>query len=189
MQQTHRQITRSLIASIQPLDTLEKAHQIDALNWIDSGAPICRTAKPATPPKHLVAYSVLVDLNTGGLLLGDHKQAHLWLPTGGHVEPDEHPSETAQRELTEELGIQLPLLQPEPLFLTITETVGTTAGHTDVSLWYLFTADSLKRYTFDRTEFCDIRWFSLNNLPLERTDPHLARFCSKLLALLSIAEV
>ena len=27
----------------------------------DSGAPLCRTAKPATPPQHLVAYFADVD--------------------------------------------------------------------------------------------------------------------------------
>jgi 8-oxo-dGTP diphosphatase len=217
MQQIYSQTIRSLIASIRPYDAIEEAHQADALNWIDSGAPLCRTAKPATPPKHLVTYSILIDLNQRvhpqkgmagdlldetrqiatspgskpsveeihqrSLLLVDHKQAGLWLPTGGHVEIDEHPSTTAQRELREELGISLPLLQPGPLFLTVTETVGSTAGHTDVSLWYVFVANSSENYTHDHTEFHDTQWFALDHLPLERTDPHLSRFCSKLLML------
>ncbi|HET6833936.1 MAG TPA: hypothetical protein VFH30_08700 [Acidimicrobiales bacterium] len=54
-----------------------------------SGAPIWRTAKPATPPKHLVAYFVLVDSAAHSCLLVDHRLADLWLPTGGHVEPGE----------------------------------------------------------------------------------------------------
>jgi 8-oxo-dGTP diphosphatase len=183
MDPTYSQTIRSLITSICPLDTVEEAHRVDALNWISSGALLCRTAKPATPPKHLVAYSTLVDLEQRALLLVDHKQARLWLPTGGHVEMDEHPSTAAQRELQEEIGVSLPLLQPEPLFLTVTETVGNTAGHTDVSLWYVFVANSSENYAHDHTEFHDIRWFPLDHLPLERTDPHLSRFCSKLLML------
>lgn len=47
---------RAEIASIVPLDDLERLHIADALAWVDSGAPLYRTAKPATPPKHLVAY-------------------------------------------------------------------------------------------------------------------------------------
>ncbi|MGV9748387.1 NUDIX domain-containing protein [Rhodococcus zopfii] len=35
----------------------------------------------------------------------DHIGAGLWLPTGGHVEPGEHPLDTAIRETREELGI------------------------------------------------------------------------------------
>ncbi|MEU4312510.1 NUDIX domain-containing protein [Nocardia sp. NPDC024068] len=36
-------------------------------------------------------------------------KAGLWLPPGGHVEPDEHPARTACREVAEELGITVDL--------------------------------------------------------------------------------
>ncbi|MEE3919135.1 NUDIX domain-containing protein [Micromonospora sp. BRA006-A] len=29
----------------------------------------------------------------------------MWLPSGGHVEPGEHPADTVRRELREELGV------------------------------------------------------------------------------------
>jgi hypothetical protein len=73
------------VASIQPVDPLEETHRSDALAWIDSGAPLCRTAKPATPPKHLVSYFAVVDGHY--ILLVDHRSAQLWIPPGGHVEP------------------------------------------------------------------------------------------------------
>jgi hypothetical protein len=56
-----RAAIRDEVASILPLDELEETHRSDALAWIDSGAPLCRTAKPATPPKHLVSYIAVVD--------------------------------------------------------------------------------------------------------------------------------
>ena len=96
-----RAAIRREVASIRPFDELEKIHQADALAWIDSGVPLCRTAKPATPPKHLVSYFAVVDGHD--ILLVDHKSAQLWLPPGGHVEPGEHPRETVVRELFEEL--------------------------------------------------------------------------------------
>ena len=40
------------------------------------------------------------------MLLVDHRNAKLWLPTGGHVERDEHPWRTVEREAAEEPGIE-----------------------------------------------------------------------------------
>ena len=84
-----REIIRSELEAIVPFDALETEHLADAIAWVDSGAEIFRVAKHATPPKHLVSYFVIVDGDH--ILLVDHKSAQLWLPSGGHVEPDEHP--------------------------------------------------------------------------------------------------
>jgi 8-oxo-dGTP diphosphatase len=113
----------------------EREHLADALAWIDSGAELCRVAKPATPPKHLVSNFAVVDAER--ILLVNHKNAQLWLPAGGHVEPGEHPRTTVLRELGEELGITAAHAIDAPLMLTCTTTVGLTARHTDVSLWYV----------------------------------------------------
>jgi 8-oxo-dGTP diphosphatase len=97
-----RAAIRREVASIRPFDEQEAIHRADALAWIDSGAPLFRYAKPATPPKHLVSYFAVVDGTH--ILLVDHKNAQLWLPPGGHVEPEEYPRKTVERELFEELG-------------------------------------------------------------------------------------
>ena len=185
----YNKIIHKLVASIPSFDEIEREHQHDVLNWIDSGAELCRLEKPASPPKHLVSYFILLDIAKQTLLLVDHKKALLWLPTGGHVEPGEHPADTAHRELNEELNVRLPLLQPDPLFLTVTETIGTTAGHVDVSLWYVFTADSSVTYDYDTDEFNEIRWFPISELPLERSDPHMKRFCQKLMTHLPLVNL
>lgn len=173
-----RQAIRSEVQQIRPLDVLEQAHLDQALAWIDSGAELCRTAKPATPPQHLVAYFAVVDGDH--LLLVDHKNAQLWLPTGGHVEPGEHPRDTVLRELQEELG--LTPLQPvaAPVMITCTTTVGLTAGHMDVSLWYVVQADRSRALRFDLEEFSAVRWFRFDEVPVGRSDPHMRRFVVKL---------
>jgi 8-oxo-dGTP pyrophosphatase MutT (NUDIX family) len=175
-----RERIRREIARIVPIDDVERGHHADALAWIDSGAELCRLAKPATPPKHLVSYIAVVDEES--ILLVDHRNAQLWLPTGGHVEPGEHPRTTVARELEEELGFECPHRVEAPAMITCTETVGATAGHVDVSLWYVVRAARTQRLSFDLDEFVDARWFSFDALPLERTDPHLARFVAKLTA-------
>lgn len=173
-----KQSIRSEVSAIVPLDDVERRHQADVLAWIDSGAELCRLQKPATPPKHLVSYFLLSCESK--VLLVDHINAKLWLPTGGHVEPGEHPKDTVRREIREELGIAADFLCETPLMVTVTETVGLTAGHTDVSLWYALRGDSNLPLLFDLNEFHGVRWFDIEALPLDRTDPHLARFVQKL---------
>lgn len=173
-----RSAIREEAASIVAFDALEHAHCVEVLAWIDSGVELCRTQKPATPPKHLVSYFVLVDRDH--LLLVDHKNAQLWLPSGGHVEPGEHPRATVARELREELGLALTRTLEGPLMMTVAETVGITAGHFDVSLWYVVNADRGVALKFDEEEFHSVRWFPFSEAPVSRSDPHLGRFLQKL---------
>ena len=168
-----------IVAAIEPLDDLEREHRDATIQWIRSGAPIFRTMKPDVPPMHLVSYFALVDEIRGKLLLVDHKLAGLWLPSGGHVEPDEDPRATVIRELSEELKLAADFMQPNPLFITVTRTLG-HGDHTDVSLWYLLRGDSTRAIDFDRGEFHGVRWFGFDEIPFERTDPHMRRFVAKL---------
>jgi ADP-ribose pyrophosphatase YjhB (NUDIX family) len=179
-----RHAIRVEIAAIEPYDPVEQTHLAEALAWVDSGAELCRVSKPATPPKHLVSYFAVVD--TGHILLVDHKNARLWLPTGGHVEPGEHPRGTVARELKEELGLAPTTEVAAPLMITCSETVGLTAGHVDVSLWYVVHARQSQPLVFDQQEFNEVRWFACNDVPFERSDPHMKRFIEKLNATLAI---
>ena len=172
-----------IVAAIEPLDEIEREHRDSTLEWIRSGAPIFRTMKPDVPPRHLVSYFALVDDRRGKVLLVDHKLAGLWLPSGGHVEPGEDPRATVAREIAEELGLAAEFINPDPLFVTVTP-VGVGAGHTDVSLWYLLRGDSSRPIEFDRGEFNGVRWFGFDEIPFERSDPHMRRFVVKIRALL-----
>lgn len=184
MMNNSRDIVAKIISEISPFDDTEGQHIEETLAWIQSGAPIFRVQKPDVPPKHLVSYFMLFDEAAQKVLLVDHKKAQLWLPAGGHVEPDEHPRDTVIRECEEELGISAEFWRAAPLFLTSTITVGHTAGHTDVSLWYVLKGNQDVPYSFDSNEFNSIQWFGFHNLPFEKSDPHMSRFVQKLKELL-----
>jgi 8-oxo-dGTP diphosphatase len=179
-----------LVRALRPFDSLERAHQQDTVQWIKSGTNIYRIQKPDKPPKHLVSYFVLIDPQHRSLLLADHINAQLWLPSGGHVEPNEDPKQTVMREIQEELGQQAVFLRgnDKPFFVTVTPTVGLTAGHTDVSLWYVVRGSIHDRIDFDRREFNDVAWFTFSEILASSPvifDPHMHRFTRKLVNYLS----
>ena len=175
-----REYIHHIISAIIPYDYVEQKHIHDTCLWIESGAPIFRVQKPDVPNKHLVSYFVLFDEVHQKILLVDHKKALLWLPSGGHVEIDEDPKTTVERECLEELGVQADFWLTDPFFITSTLTVGLTPRHTDVSLWYVLKGDSHATYQFDEEEFNDIRWFHLDEVPHSKSDPHMERFIQKL---------
>ena len=179
-----------LIKQIKPFDLEEQEHIKDALAWIASGVEIFRIEKPATPLKHLVSYSVLVDFKEKKVLLFDHKKALKKLPSGGHIDTDEMPYETAKRELVEELGIEPKFAFNDsevPFFLTVMETVGLTPGHVDVDLWYIFKGDSKSKINDEaeefKREFDGFHWLSFDEIlskPIEEFDVNMHRFVNKL---------
>lgn len=168
-----------LVININPYDPLEKQHINDTVAWINSDEQIFRISKPDNPNKHLVSYFVMFDQAKEKILLVDHKKAELWLPSGGHVEIDEDPADTVTRECMEELSVAAEFWSTKPIFITQTVTVGKTAGHTDVSLWYVIKGNSNIEYDFDQEEFSSVKWFGLDEVPYGRSDPHMERFVSK----------
>jgi len=171
-----------IVSGIIPFDPLEEEQKQFVRKWIQSGDEIFRIAKPATPDMHLVSYFAVISPTEKKILLVDHRNAQLWLPPGGHVEPNEHPKDTVKREIREELGIDADFLLECPLFVTISKTSGaaTGIGHTDVSLWYVLNGCTQERLNYDREEFKQIRWFGLDEIPYAKSDPYMDRFIAKL---------
>lgn len=170
----------SAVSTLKPFDIIEKEHIDFVLQWINSGVEIFRTEKPAVPDIHLVSYFVVVSAELDQLLLVDHKKAELWLPPGGHVEPGENPKDTVRREAKEELGIEAEFLCESPIFLTVTKTVGNTTIHTDVSLWYILKGNPSMPLDYDVEEFNKIHWFKIDEIPFQKSDPHIRRFIEKM---------
>ena len=176
---------RDLIARVVPLDAVEDEHRRQALAWLDSTDDVFRRIKPRTPSPHLVSYFLLIDHDGDGVLLADHLKAGLWLPSGGHVEPGEHPVSAVRREAREELGIDAvfsPVTGESPLFVTVTETAPVADRHTDVSLWFVLSCGRDQPLVPDRREFREVRWWT--RADIARDDPalfgpHLSRALAK----------
>lgn len=179
-----------IVSHIEPWDNQESADVAAIQRWLLATDDIYRREKPAVPDRHLVSYFVLVDATRQSLLLLDHVNAGLWLPSGGHVEPDEDPYDTVQRELVEELGIraaQVSTIARLPLFATVTQTRG-AGRHTDVSLWYVVAGDQQMWIEADPREFNAYRWQTFDEVlatDINQLDPHMHRFTRKLQARMS----
>lgn len=184
---------RTIVAGLVPFDAIEEEHRRQTLKWISETDDIFRRVKPATPSPHLVAYFLLVDPDDGDVLLVEHIRAGLWLPSGGHVEPSEHPVATVLREAREELGIEAefsPVVGARPLFLTVTETVPAPDQHADVSLWFVLAARRTDTLTPDLSEFRSVRWWTRAEIAAADFaifDPHLRRMLAKLDGELAVA--
>jgi ADP-ribose pyrophosphatase YjhB (NUDIX family) len=61
--------------------------------------------------RHFTATTYVVE--GGALALHHHDRLDMWLSPGGHVDRDERPRETARREVREEIGLNVDLLEPE----------------------------------------------------------------------------
>jgi 8-oxo-dGTP diphosphatase len=179
-----------LVSDLVPGDQLEAAHRVETLRWLETTDDIYRRQPPMTPPRHLVAYMLLVDDRADAMLLVDHIKAGLWLPAGGHVEPGERPIDTVLRETEEELGIDAafhPVLGERPVFVTVTKTAGRKDQHTDVSLWFVLDARRGLPLAPDPREFRAARWWSRVDLAAADPamfDPNLGRMIAKLDSLL-----
>jgi 8-oxo-dGTP pyrophosphatase MutT (NUDIX family) len=171
-------------SDLAPGDEHEADDIAVTLRWLQQTDDVFRRVKPDVPDRHLVSYVVPVDPDSGHVLLGEHLNAGLWLPPGGHVEVDEHPAVTASREAAEELGIDAPArLRADPMFLSSTRTVGRDSGHTDVSLWFLLVLRRHDRLDVDHREFRSVRWWSpdeVRAVPSGCFDPAFGRFTAKL---------
>lgn len=174
------------MAGVRPWDAEEDVHLATASEWVRSGAPLYRQRKPDVPNMHLVSYFVLLDEVHHRLLLVAHRSAGLWLPSGGHVEPNEDPWDTVRRECREELHVDAvasTVAGDRPLFVTVTQTTG-PGPHTDVSLWFVIRTDTRDGVSsFDEDEIAAIRWLPLREVliqPITTLDPHMHRFTAKL---------
>ena len=75
---------------------------------------MCDTVSLVSGTRHFTV-TTFVSMN-GATLLHWHRKVGLWLPPGGHIEPNEDPLQAARREVMEETGIVVEILPTTSAF-------------------------------------------------------------------------
>lgn len=117
-----------------------------------------------------VATGVIIE--KGEILLVHHKKLNLWLPPGGHIEENELPNECVLREVKEETGFEVEVVNgirngtrggavslPPPDWMQIEDIQGT---HWHLDMLYLC---RIKHGTLKKSdESDDVRFFRLDEV-------------------------
>jgi 8-oxo-dGTP pyrophosphatase MutT (NUDIX family) len=126
------------------------------------------------------------------VLLALHRKLSMWLPPGGHIEPNELPDEAAVREVLEETGVRCELvgeralalerprqlIRPEGIQL---EDIG--PGHQHVDLVYFARALSTGIVPCDE---CDrAGWYGLDELEALGVNEEIRTWSARAVAKLS----
>lgn len=118
-------------------------------------------------------------VHQNAVLLLRHAKLQMWLPPGGHIEPNELPDEAAVREVREEAGIEvrligeraLPVAEPRQLLIPRGIQVERIApGHEHIDLVYFAVPVGSTRLR-SNSESTKIGWFGPQELTrLELTE-------------------
>lgn len=132
-----------------------------------------------TAERHLTATGFVV--HEGRILLHWHRKNRLWLPFGGHIEPNEDPVQTVLREIEEECGLTAELLSPAktfgirnlpvvapPVIILIEPTTDGVTEHEHIDLIY-FCRPSGDIEALSGHPDATIRW--VGRQELERNEP------------------
>ena len=127
------------------------------------------------------------------VLLRRHDKYNLWLSVGGHIDLGEDPNEAAVREVKEEVGLDVQLMdtrgiRPDtndyrelipPVFLNRHRI---SATHEHVSMTYFATSESdhvVPEYESDRSD--EWRWVSKEELAEMDLQPHVRAYVERAL--------
>ena len=69
--------------------------------------------------RHFTSTVFVVDLSKKAILLHWHEKVSAWLPPGGHIEADEDPVQTAKREVLEETGLKINIIEQKKSSLIV----------------------------------------------------------------------
>ncbi|MCK5211132.1 NUDIX domain-containing protein [Candidatus Parcubacteria bacterium] len=119
------------------------------------------------PKSHFCIYFAAYDDKHKELFIGHHKKSGLWLFNGGHIDEGENLQVTLKREIDEEWGLDISMLEiNKPPFLTLTEIDNpakqTCRSHYDI--WYFIRVDKDSfNPDIDKVleEFYEINWLSV----------------------------
>lgn len=127
----------------------------------------------------------------GKVLLLFHRKLQMWLPPGGHIDPDELPDEAALREALEETGVEIELVgerEPAGFAYALARPRGVqletiAPGHEHIDLIY-FGRPVGGRTRLNAREAEQVGWFGLDELEGLGVNDEIRYWCRKAVAAL-----
>ena len=117
------------------------------------------------------------------VLLVHHKKLGLWLPVGGHIDPNETFDEAIKREIKEETNLDVELignsgLTPaadvkKVLALPFDVNVHSVGDHDHCCLFYLCKALNPEELKFREQELINVKWFAREDIAQAPTDEYI----------------
>ena len=126
---------------------------------------------------HFTATGIVFNENKQILMIF-HKKLNVWLPPGGHIEDNELPTKAVIREIFEETGIKVEIIQTENKILTLSnndcielekpfilllENIERNWEHNHIDMVYICKALN-KNIILQKTEVNDIGWFEIDQV-------------------------
>ncbi len=112
---------------------------------------------------HRLVSKVMICNDIGQVLLGRVERGHFrgfWTLPGGYMDHDEHPAEGCVRETKEELGLEIILLNEEPV---VTQNIFSDEGISFVSFTYraVWNGDP-STLEVQTEEIAEVKWFDIS---------------------------
>lgn len=133
-------------------------------------------------PGHLTGSAWIIDEAAEHVVLVCHKKLGRWLQPGGHADGDPDIARVAMREATEETGLDVRLVRPEPWDIDIhpIPARGEMPLHDHYDIRYLMVGDS-RQAPVVSSESTDVRWVRLDNLTAYTDNQSILRMREKTL--------
>ncbi|MCL4364137.1 NUDIX domain-containing protein [Patescibacteria group bacterium] len=122
-----------------------------------------KLTKEVNIDEHFCAFFVPVDRKTKSIYLGHHIKADDWIPPGGHIKMNEHPTKTVTREFKEELSYEIDESKIEIFNLSIKDVSNNPRSPCQLhfDFWYLVHVPKVE-FKYLKKEFYDARWYTLD---------------------------
>lgn len=131
---------------------------------------------------HITGAAWIVSKDRKKVLLTHHLKLNMWLQLGGHVEGEESILETAMREGREESGLTSLRCLSKDIFdvdVHLFPKRGEVEAHYHFDIRFLLEGDEHEKIKPQQSETKEIKWVSLEEIPLYSNEETIRRMADK----------